>query len=73
MIDAYETRERKDGQIYQVYGRKIKRHERGYSETYIAWVTGVDDKERCRPNRNRYPAGLRHDEYERGYAQDRGF
>lgn len=70
MIDLYESRERKDGQVYYPHARKIKKHERFCSGPYIAWITGVNDKEDGRPKRNRYPAGYRHDEYERGYAQE---
>lgn len=48
--------------------RKLKRWSReSCSATYYAYVAGQYDAEMHRPYRNRFPAGLRHDEYDRGY------
>lgn len=53
--------------------RKWKRYENrmmGYrnARLYEAYTSGELDGMRGNPNRNPYPAGRRHAEYERGYA-----
>lgn len=72
MYDVYGIVERKDGRDYYPHKRKIKKYESAYSQTYVAWIKGVGDKENGRSKNNRYPTGHRHTAYERGYAQERG-